>query len=124
MKTLLITFFNISGIVHLEFIPQGQTFSQAYYVQILKRLREAVRRTRPELWSNDWILHYDNASAHKTLSIKGIQVQKSITEKEQPSFSPDLTPNDCWLFPKIETALKGRSFRHRKIVTTALKGEL
>jgi hypothetical protein len=42
MKSILITFFDIKGIVHFEFIPQGHTISQAYYVEILKRLREAV----------------------------------------------------------------------------------
>jgi len=45
-----------------------------------KRLNEAVRRKRPELWPNDWILHYDNAPPHKTLSIKQFVAQKSIAE--------------------------------------------
>jgi hypothetical protein len=53
MKTMLNTFFYIKGTVHFEFIPQGQTVTQAYYMQIQKRLREAVRRKRPELWLND-----------------------------------------------------------------------
>jgi hypothetical protein len=33
MKTMLITFFNIKGIVFFEFIPQGQTISEAHYVE-------------------------------------------------------------------------------------------
>jgi len=37
-------------------------------VEILKRLREAVRREGPELWTIDWILHHANAAAHKALS--------------------------------------------------------
>jgi hypothetical protein len=53
MKTMLITFFDIKGNVHSEFIPQGQTVNQAYYMDVLKRLREVVRRKRPELWPND-----------------------------------------------------------------------
>jgi transposase len=58
-----------------------------------------VCRKRPELWPNDWILHHDNAPAHKALSVKQFVAQKSITEFEHPSYSPDLAPNDLWLFP-------------------------
>jgi hypothetical protein len=36
MKTMLITSFDIKGTVHFEFILQGQTVDQSYYVEILK----------------------------------------------------------------------------------------
>jgi hypothetical protein len=43
MKAMLITFFYIKGTIHYELIPQGRTVNEAYYVEILKRLRVAVR---------------------------------------------------------------------------------
>jgi hypothetical protein len=49
MKTMLITFFDIKGTVHFEFITKGQTVNHAYYVEILTRLREAERREGPDL---------------------------------------------------------------------------
>jgi uncharacterized protein involved in tellurium resistance len=94
MKTILITFFNIQGTVHFEFIPQGQTVNQAYYVEIMKQLHEAMRRKRPELCPTNWILHHNNAPAHKVHSVKQFLDQKSITEQEYPSYSPDMAPND------------------------------
>jgi hypothetical protein len=30
---------------------------------------------------------------------------------EHPLHSPDLAPNDFWLFPKMKSALKGRRFQ-------------
>jgi len=49
IKTILISFFDIKDIVHFEFISQGKTVNQAYHMEILKRLREAVHRKRPEI---------------------------------------------------------------------------
>jgi len=45
-KTMLLTFFNIRGIVHYEFVPNGQTVNQVYYLEVLERLREKVRQKR------------------------------------------------------------------------------
>ena len=39
---------DIRGIVHYEFVPTGQTVNQVYYLEVLKMLREKVRRKRPK----------------------------------------------------------------------------
>jgi hypothetical protein len=96
-------------------------------MEILKWLHETVRRKRPELWPNDWILHHDNAPAHKVLSVNQFLAQKmSITEMEHQPCSPDFAQNDFWLFPKIKSAFKrDEDFRilttSQKKVTTVLK---
>jgi len=46
IKTMLITFFDIKGIIHFEFVPQSETVNQAYYVEILKKLRGTVHRKK------------------------------------------------------------------------------
>jgi len=39
VKTMLICFFDIQGIVHREFVPRGQRVNQEFYLGVLKRLR-------------------------------------------------------------------------------------
>jgi len=68
VNTVLITFFDIKAIVHFEFIPQGHTANQAYRVEILKQLHEAVYRKRTKLWPSDWILHHDSAPLCQAIS--------------------------------------------------------
>ena len=60
-------FLRSKGIVHYEFIAQGQTVDQQCYLEVLTRLQESVRRKRPGLWPDKWILHHDNAPAHDAL---------------------------------------------------------
>jgi hypothetical protein len=69
IKTMLIFFSDIRGVVHHEYVPAGQTINAEFYFEVLKRLREHVRRARPELWAeNAWILHQDNAPSQTTLA--------------------------------------------------------
>ena len=41
---MLISFFDANGIVRQEFVPPGQTVNQQFYLQVLKRLRDSVRK--------------------------------------------------------------------------------
>lgn len=111
VKTMLICFFDARGVVHREFVPEGQTVNQDFYIQVLRRLREAVRRKRPALWeSGDWWLHHDNAPAHKALRVKQFLAKNGMTLLPHPPYSPDLAPCDFFLFPKMKKELKGRRF--------------
>ena len=44
IKSMLICFFNQKGTVHKEFVPPGRTVNAAFCNEVLKRLRETVRR--------------------------------------------------------------------------------
>jgi hypothetical protein len=74
-------------IVHFEFLEQGRTVNQNCYLEILERLREAVRRRRPELWPDAWILHHDNALAHDTLAVREFLAKKSIMKLDLTIFA-------------------------------------
>ena len=64
-----------------------------------------------ELFANkSWILHQDNAPAQTALSVREFLATEQITVLEHPAYSPDLAPNDFFLFPKIKEILKGRHF--------------
>jgi len=102
VKTMLMCFFDHKGTVHYEFIAQGQTVNQQCYLEVLTRLRESARRKRPGLWPDKWILHHDNAPAHDALRVREFLPKNSITKIDHPPYSPDLTPCDFWLFPKLK----------------------
>jgi hypothetical protein len=98
VKAMLISFFDANGIVHSEFVPDGQTVNHAFYLQVLKRLCDMVRRKCPELWQRgEWWLHQDNALAHKALSVKQFLTKNCMIHP----YSPDLTP-----FPRMKKVLK------------------
>ena len=46
VKVMLITFLNVRGIIHSEFLPQGQTINQQVYKEILRLLLRSVREKR------------------------------------------------------------------------------
>jgi hypothetical protein len=47
---MFICFFDIRSIIHLEFVPEVTTVNQTFYVELLRRLIDAARRKRGELW--------------------------------------------------------------------------
>jgi len=111
MKVMLLVFVDWQGIIHHEFVPRGQTVNKEFYVEVLKRLREAVRRKRPQLWTKQsWVLHHDNAPAHSLFLVRNFLAENETTVVPQPSYSPDLASADFFLFPKLKSTLKGRRF--------------
>ncbi|UYV81186.1 hypothetical protein LAZ67_20000260 [Cordylochernes scorpioides] len=90
VKTLLVTFFDINGLVHHEFIPFGRTINQEVYLGIMRHLREAVRLKRPERWqNNDWILHVDNARPHTAHVVLQFLAKHSTIQIPDPPYSPN-----------------------------------
>ena len=51
-------------------------------------------------------------------------VKHQITQVTQPSYSPDLAPCDFWLFPKLKSPLKGKSFQVVNEIQENMMGQL
>ena len=96
---MLICFFDQKGIVHKVFVPPGQTVNGAFYVEILKRLREDVRRKRPDQWRNNtWLLHHGNVPAYAALLTRRFLNYNNMTMVPLPPYSPDLATSDFFYF--------------------------
>ena len=125
VKHMLFAFLDVRGIVHMEFLPQGQTINQHVYKEILRRLLYSVREKRRELWKNNsWLLHHDNAPAHNARSIRQFLAEKNIAVLEQPPYSSDLAPYDFFLFPKLKGVIKGTRFPEVEAIQRAVRTEL
>ena len=46
---LLNVFFDCNGVVHHEFLPQGRIVNKEYYLEVMRRLRKAIRQKHTEL---------------------------------------------------------------------------
>jgi len=111
IKSMLIIFLDIQGIVHKKFVPPGQTLNGKFYCEVLRQLRENVRRKRSEMWKNgNWLLHHNNAPAHTSLIVREFLIKNNITTVPHPAYSLDLAPCDFYVFPKMKLRLKGRRF--------------
>jgi len=121
VKTVIIVFFDVRGIVHREFVPPGQTVNQEFYLEVLRRLRENVRRKHPELWrSDDWFLQHDNAPAYTVLSVIRYLASLGWTVVPHPPHSLALAPCNLFLFPTTKKkTLKGKRFANVEEVKTA-----
>ena len=125
VKVLLTVFFDYRGVVHQEFLPYGRTVNKEYYLEVMRRLQEAIRRKRPEMWKNNsWLLHHDNAPAHSSLLVRDFLAKNNTTIMPQPPYSPDLASCDFFSFPKLKRPMKGRRFTTIEEIKTASLEEL
>ena len=102
VKSTLIVFFDIQGIVHKEFVSPGQTVNGKFYCAFTKWLREGIRRKSPDKWKkNNWFLHHSNVPAHTSLVVQQFLTSKHITVMPPP-YSPAIAPCEFFLFPQDE----------------------
>ena len=111
VKTMLVVFFDSTGIVHHEYAPWGQRVNEEYYKSVVERLRENVSKKRPVLWRDkNWILQHANAAAYHAFSIIEFLAKFQIPVLPQPPYSPDIAPADFYQFQKLKFSLKGHRF--------------
>ena len=74
---------------------------------ILKSLRQAIRRKRPELLAAGPIILHDNARPHGANGVTSLLRRYEWEKLDHPPFSLDISPCDFDLFPKLKEDMRG-----------------
>ncbi|CAH1970250.1 unnamed protein product [Acanthoscelides obtectus] len=67
------------------------------------------------------ILHQDNASSHTAQKTSQYLTDENVELLDHPPYSPNLSPNDFFTFPKIINRLRGQRFQSPEEAVDAFK---
>ena len=74
------------------------------HMDIFRRLRDAVRRKRPEKCrTNSLFLLHDNAPAHRSVLVRDFLEKNNVTTLEHPPYARDLDSADFYLFSRLKS---------------------
>ena len=93
-----------------------------FVFQVLRRdLVTALKRKRPDMEIDQFILYQDNAPAHRANSTQLEIDLLGFEVLEHPPYSPNLAPMDFRTFPDVKHDLRGKRFNNAHELTFAAR---
>ena len=114
-------FFNSSGPVVQVPSPSNHTVTGRFYKNsVLKKVKEFHNKKRPSKGLSGVHLLHDNASSHKSGVVKSFVASEKVKVLNHPPYSPDLSPCDFFLFPRLKKMLSGNNYTSRSSLCSAI----
>lgn len=118
-KQMVACFFGMKGHVATVPLVERKTINSEWYTticlpEVFGEIRKTSRRRRI-------ILHHDNASTHTSAQTSEYLASENIELMGHPPYSPDLAPNDFFLFPNIKKKMRGQRFSTPQEAVEAFK---
>lgn len=121
-KVMIFTAFSIKGLVMINILPKNTTFTAEYFcTNILPQLKLATDSMKGVSTSVKIRLHMDNARPHNAKLSEEKMEELHIERLPHPPYSPDISPNDFFLYGYIKYKLKGRMFDSRESLIKAIE---
>ena len=119
-KKMYAIFFYSSGPVVQLPCPSGHTITGRFYMNsVLKKVKEFYNKKRPSKgWSGAHLLH-DNASS-RVWGCCLFFASEKVKVLNHPPYSPDLSPCDFFLFPRLKKMLSGNNYTSRSSLGSAI----
>ena len=117
---MVILVYDFQGVILCHFVLHGETVNARYYAAYLQNhLRRAVSHKRPQL--QNVIIMHDNTTPPKANYVRDLLQCWRWQVLEHPPYSPDLSPCDYDLLPKLKAPLLGHGFRRRDDIAIAVR---
>ena len=83
-------------------------------------MKEFYNKKRPsKRWSGVHLLH-GNASSHKCEVVKSFLASEKVKVLNHQSYSPDRSPCDFFLFPRLKKTLSGNKYTSKSSLGSAI----
>jgi hypothetical protein len=110
-KTMVPSFFASTRLLVLNFLPKGTKCNQDYFVDtVLPNLYSEKRRIARRKGLPSFSVYMDNSMCHTGAKTIEKLEKRHIARVLHPSYSPDLSPCDLWLFGILDMLPKGSKF--------------
>ena len=122
-KVMATVFWDAEGVIMVDFLSMRSTITGLcnYYANLLDQLRTAIREKRRGKFCKGVLLQQDNVRVH-TCKVAMDAVERNGYELiPHPAYSPDLAPNDFFLFPNLKKNIRGLHFRSDEEFVTAVE---
>ena len=110
-RMLFAIFFDSKGpVLHIP-VPKGSSVTGKFYREsVLTQLVDFYQKRRPRTGVCGIKLLHDNASARKSATVQEHLKKSGLNVLDHPPYSPELSPCDFWLFPRLKEMLADHRF--------------
>ena len=110
-RMLYVIFFDSKGPVLQIPLPKGSSVTGKFYREsVLTQFVDFYQKCRPRTGVRCIKLLHDNAPANKSTTIQEYLKEPGLNVLDHPPYSPDLSPCDFGLFPRLKEMLAGHRF--------------
>ncbi|CAF4608607.1 unnamed protein product, partial [Rotaria sp. Silwood2] len=118
-KRMVAIFFMKSGLIKSVQLETCATVNASWYINTcLPQVFKAVSERRE---TRGLTFHDDNARPHRAWIKNEFLLENHVEQYPNPPYSPDLSPCDFFLFPKLKNQLRGIRFNDDNEMLTALQ---
>ena len=103
-------FWDSLGVIMIDYLEQGRTINGAYQAGTLRRLCQEIARKRWWKLTCGVLLLQDNVPANTSQVAMTVATECEFKSLPHPPYSPNMTPSDFYLFPKLKYHLRGAQY--------------
>ena len=117
-KVLGSLFWDVQGILFIDYLEKGITLNNKYYIALLVCLKKEITKKWPQMKKKKVLYYLDNAPCHKLIATMAKLYNLHFKFHPHPPYSSDHVPSNYWLFVDLKRMLQGKRFSsHEEVIS-------